>query len=105
MLRKLVGSQDPMFFEGLKMRLLAMDDEEFAQWTVFSSGEWQRVIDNCVATADTKIQKLIEKSHGQPGGRLVPFKKRNSDELEMKTVADLLSNLHKKSLRTRKINP
>lgn len=36
--------------------------------------------------------------------RLVPFKKRNSDELELKTVVDLLSNLYKKSLRTRKLN-
>lgn len=31
MLRSLSNSQDPMFFEGFKMRLLAMDDEEFAQ--------------------------------------------------------------------------
>jgi hypothetical protein len=64
------------------MRLLAMDDEEFGRWKVFERGEWQRVVDNCVATADTKIQKLIERSNGQQiATRLVPFKKRNRDEL------------------------
>jgi hypothetical protein len=105
MLRSLAASQDPIFFEGLKMRLLAMDDEEFGRWSVFERGEWQRVVDNCVATADTKIQKLIERSNGQQtAARLVPFKKRNCDELELKTVVDLLTNLYKKSLRTRKLN-
>lgn len=51
-----------MFFEGLKMRLLAMDDDEFASWSAFEAAEWQRVVDNCVAAADTKIQKLIERN-------------------------------------------
>jgi hypothetical protein len=52
-----------------------------------------------------KIQKLIERINVQPGKKLILFKKRNSDELELKTMVDLLNNLHKKSLRTKRLNP
>ena len=82
MLRSLSSSQDPLFFEGLKMRLLAMDDEEFSSWGVFSGAEWQRLLENCVAAADTKIQKLADRANTQqPAPRLLPFQKRNADQL------------------------
>jgi hypothetical protein len=104
-LTSLAGSRDPMFKEGLKMRLLAMDDPEFLKLDIFSMQQWLFIIKSCVEIADIKIQKMIEKTSSQPQGQLVPFKKRNKDEMEFKTAVDLLTNLHKKVLRTNKFNP
>jgi hypothetical protein len=86
------------------MRLLAMDDFEFRAFNIFNEQQWRSIIANCVTIADIKIQKILERSNNQ-AIKLVPFKKRNSDELELKTVVDLLTNLYKKSLRTGKISP
>lgn len=36
---------------------------------------------------------------------LIPFKTRNNDELELRTLLDILNNLYKKVLRTNKLNP
>lgn len=93
-----------MFYEGLKMRLIAMDDFEFKAFNVFNEQEWRSIITNCVSIADIKIQKILERNTNQII-KLIPFKKRNSDELELKTAVDLLTNLYKKSLRTSKISP
>lgn len=43
--------------------------------------EWHKIIANCIANADTKIQKLIERVNNQQVKQLVLFKKRVSDEL------------------------
>jgi hypothetical protein len=61
------------------MRLLAMDDPEFKQFSIFSMQQWHFIIKSCVETADIKIQKMVEKSQNQPQWDLIPFKKRNQD--------------------------
>lgn len=94
-----------MFQEGLKMRLLGMDDPEFKEFDIFSDLQWRNIIKSCVEVADIKIQKIIECSIKQPQQQLAPFKRRNKDQLELRTIVDLLSNLHKKVLRTGKFNP
>ena len=104
-LTSLAGSRDPMFREGLKMRLLAMDDPEFKEMSIFSMEQWHMIIRSCVETVDTKIQKMVEKNVNEPQGALIPFKKRNKDEIEFKTAVDLLTNLYKKVLRTNKFKP
>lgn len=86
------------------MRLLGMDDPEFKAFDIFSQQQWRNIIRSCVQIADIKIQKIIENSPKQTQ-QLTPFKKRNKDQLELKTVVDLLSNLHKKVLRTGKFSP
>lgn len=63
------------------MRLLAMDDPEFSNLEMFTAKQWNHIIKNCVDVADVKIQKIIEKTVNQPSVRLLPFKKRNKDEL------------------------
>jgi len=68
-----------MFREGLKMRLLPMDDPEFKTFNIFTEQEWVFIIKNCVEVADTKIQKMIEKNQNQPSEKLAPFKRRNRD--------------------------
>ena len=106
MLQSYASSKDPIFYEAFKMRLLGMDDLEFTNFSIFSPQDWNGILSSCVQIADLKIQKLVEKyqKEYQPG-QLVPFTKRNSDEIELKNVVDLLGNLHKKCLRTGKINP
>jgi hypothetical protein len=68
-----------MFREGLKMRLLTMDDPEFKNFNIFSNEQWVMIIRGCVEIADTKIQKMIERTQNQPMEKLMPFKKRNKD--------------------------
>jgi hypothetical protein len=68
-----------MFREGLKMRLLPMDDPEFKNFNIFTEKEWISIIRTCVEVADIKIQKMIEKLQNQPKTKLLPFKKRNRD--------------------------
>ena len=48
-----------MFMEGLKMRLLGMDDPEFQEFNIFTLNQWKYIIKTCVQTADIKIQKMI----------------------------------------------
>ena len=65
--------------------------------------QWHNIIKGCVEIADIKIQKIAEKQSANQGQiSLIPFKKRNKDELEFKTAVDLLNNLYKKVLRTHK---
>ena len=37
--------------------------------------------------------------------KLIPFMKRNENELILKTLSEILNNLYKKCLRTEKISP
>ena len=68
--------------------------------------EWHQIIKSCVEIADIKIQKMAEKNNNNQGQVvLIPFKKRNKDEIEFKTAVDLLTNLYKKVLRTNKFPP
>lgn len=99
-LSALANSGEPIFYEGLKMKLLGMDDLEFREWNLFSGSQWASIIRSCLALADAKVQKVVDANLPL---RLQPFKKRGSDELELKTVVDLLTDLHKKSLRTGKL--
>ena len=46
--------------------------------------QWHFIINACVEIADIKIQKMAEKSANnsyQQVGDLIPFKKRNQDEI------------------------
>jgi hypothetical protein len=58
-LRTMSNSRDPMFYEGLKMKLLAMDDFEFKAFNIFNEQQWRSIITNCVSIADIKIQKIL----------------------------------------------
>jgi len=58
-----------------------------------------------VEIADIKIQKMVEIAQNQSKQKFLPFKKRNRDELEFKTIVDLLGNLYKKVYRTGKFSP
>lgn len=52
------------------------------EFNIFDRNEWTCIIDKCIEITDIKIQKIINKNnvYNQPQ-KLVPFKKRNSDEL------------------------
>ena len=82
-----------------------MDDPEFKELGIFSQQQWQNIISNCVEVADIKIQKIAESMGKENNGQILPFKKRNKDQLDLQTAVDLLNNLHKKVLRTTKFSP
>ena len=59
-----------------------MDDIEFMQFNIFDQNQWLCIVEKCIEIADIKIQKTINKlnTYNQPQ-KLIPFKKRNSDQL------------------------
>ena len=85
-----------------------MDDPQFKQFSLFSMEQWNYIIGNCIDIADENIRKMGEKEGGgkeEEREELVPFRLRNRDEIQFKTVVSLMTNLYKKVLRTNKFKP
>ena len=66
------------------MKLLSMDDKEFMQFNILSNEDWKRIISSCINISKIKIEKHVEKMNSVNTNlkkELIPFKKRNNDEL------------------------
>ena len=79
MLTELYKEKKYEFYEGMKMRLMAMDDEEFKEFNLFTQDQWKIIIHHAISESVKKITKLtkLQNSLNNNTKKLVPFANKN----------------------------
>ncbi len=84
------------------MRLLAMDDEEFKEFNLFTQEQWYAIIHTAISKSFNIIRAQL-KNPNYTNKKLVPFANRNEETLTLSNLGETIDLLYKKSLRTKKL--
>ena len=71
--------KNPEFYVALKMKLMTMDDEEFASSHLFTTDQWKDIISSSISASFYLVKKILMNETKNKNIRLVPFALKNDD--------------------------